>query len=163
DITKLDEGEVHIRKALELDPYHAASHSVLAMIRHRQGMLDETIVEARRAMELDPHNPGFHSNLLLYLHYTDAVSPEEVFQEHRRWAERYARGPASTLPKLSATARKLRIGYVSADFRGQSVSHFMESVLANHDKTRFEIFCYSSTHQGDKVTARLKKYADGWR
>ena len=58
--------------------------------------------------------------------------------------------------------RRLRIGYVSADFRNHVVSFFMEPVLAKHDHARFEIFCYYTHHQKDRVTDGLRPLADHW-
>jgi predicted O-linked N-acetylglucosamine transferase (SPINDLY family) len=60
--------------------------------------------------------------------------------------------------------RRLRVGYVSPDFRRHSVAYFLEPLLAAHDKSGFEIFCYAHDHKpDDDVTARLRGYADHWR
>jgi predicted O-linked N-acetylglucosamine transferase (SPINDLY family) len=59
--------------------------------------------------------------------------------------------------------RRLRIGYVSSDFRQHSVGYFIEPVLAHHNHDRFEIFCYSNDIKEDEVTGRLQSYADHWR
>lgn len=43
-------------------------------------------------------------------------------------------------PTLS---RKVRIGYVSADFRNHPTAHLMRSMFRLHDRTQFEIYVYS--------------------
>jgi predicted O-linked N-acetylglucosamine transferase (SPINDLY family) len=59
--------------------------------------------------------------------------------------------------------RKLKIGYVSPDFRSHAVASFIEPVLAHHDQERFEIFAYYNHGQNDMVTQRLRKYCHHWR
>jgi predicted O-linked N-acetylglucosamine transferase (SPINDLY family) len=59
--------------------------------------------------------------------------------------------------------RKVRIGYVSPDFRDHAVSYFFEFMLKWHDGQQFETFAYSGTIGEDHVTARLKLAFDHWR
>ncbi|MEQ1854247.1 MAG: hypothetical protein ABMA01_21965, partial [Chthoniobacteraceae bacterium] len=58
--------------------------------------------------------------------------------------------------------RRLRLGYVSPDFRQHSVAFFLTPVLACHDHRQFEVFCYSDARRSDAVTQQLKTYADAW-
>ena len=74
------------------------------------------------------------------------------------WPER-----SSLRPTRSPAGRRLRIGYVSADFREHPVVSFLEPILAAHDRHRFEIFCYSDVSRPDAITRRLQGYADYWR
>jgi predicted O-linked N-acetylglucosamine transferase (SPINDLY family) len=59
--------------------------------------------------------------------------------------------------------RRLRIGYVSADFRSHSVASFIEPVIAGHDRGAVEVVCYSDAI-ADAVTERIRNEArpDGW-
>jgi predicted O-linked N-acetylglucosamine transferase (SPINDLY family) len=59
--------------------------------------------------------------------------------------------------------RRLRLGYVSADFREHAAAHFLEPILLNHDRQSFEVFCYADVPRPDDVTQRLQGYADQWR
>lgn len=58
--------------------------------------------------------------------------------------------------------RRLRVGYVSPDFRQHSVAYFIEPVIAEHDRQRFEVYCYSDVARPDPVTERFKALADHW-
>jgi protein O-GlcNAc transferase len=60
------------------------------------------------------------------------------------------------------SARRLRLGYVSPDFRHHPVRHFLEPLLAHHDKAAFEIYAYAEVLQEDSVTQRYRRYADHW-
>ena len=48
--------------------------------------------------------------------------------------------------------RRLRVGYVSPDFREHPVASFLEPILASHDHQRVEVFCYSDVSHPDEVT-----------
>ena len=55
---------------------------------------------------------------------------------------------------------KIRVGYVSADFRTHPVSLLLARVIELHDKNKFEIYGYSLLRDEDEVTSRLKKAFD---
>jgi len=59
--------------------------------------------------------------------------------------------------------RKLKIGYVSTDFRRHSVAYFFEPLLIKHSKELVETYCYYSHSEEDEVTLRLKNEAQHWR
>jgi predicted O-linked N-acetylglucosamine transferase (SPINDLY family) len=55
------------------------------------------------------------------------------------------------------------VGYVSPDFINHAVARFIEPVLSDHDRSRFEVFCYSNAQTPDTVTARLRALSEHWR
>jgi predicted O-linked N-acetylglucosamine transferase (SPINDLY family) len=58
----------------------------------------------------------------------------------------------------------LRVGYVSPDFHGHSVSYFFEPILAAHrERGEVEVYCYAEQRKRDAMTQRLKALATGWR
>ena len=84
---------------------------------------------------------------------------------HLDWAARFAGKvtPIESHANDRNTNRKLRIGYLSGDFKSHSVAYFLEPILEHHDRTQFEITAYSNTEKSDKVTQRLKSHCDRWR
>src|SRR5262249_48639026 len=58
--------------------------------------------------------------------------------------------------------RRLRIGYVSADFCQHILSRFVEPILAHHDSKQVEAICYAEVGSPDLVTARLQSLAHRW-
>ncbi|HEX8523770.1 MAG TPA: tetratricopeptide repeat protein [Tepidisphaeraceae bacterium] len=152
------------RQALALDPRPEVQSS-MARALHDAGMLDEALAAYRQAMERAPADARIGANYLTALNYVDAVEPEVVAREHREWGRRHAHvSPvAPRARRAPADRRRLKIGYVSADFRAHAVAFFIEPVLAAHDHARFEIYCYSDVRKEDAVTARLRTYADQWR
>jgi protein O-GlcNAc transferase len=58
--------------------------------------------------------------------------------------------------------RRLRIGYVGPTLRMNVIGLYLEPVLECHDRSAFEIVCYSDADRPDEVTARLRQHADLW-
>ncbi len=56
--------------------------------------------------------------------------------------------------------KKIKIGYISADFRDHPVSLLLARIIELHDKSKFEIYAYSLTRREDEMTIRLKKAFD---
>jgi protein O-GlcNAc transferase len=105
-----------------------------------------------------------HSYALLLSHYA-MTSPEVLFDEHLRWAEQHAkRFDIVAVFNHREPDKKLRIGYVSADFRdGHPLTYFIAPVLRAHDRNQFSIVCYSSVATPDSGTERIAGMADEWR
>ncbi len=104
-----------------------------------------------------------HSNYLLSLHYDYLLDAEAIAVEHRT----YGRTLEERVPKLfspdSRRNEKITIAYLSPDFRAHAVNNFFEPLLAHHDRSCFQVICYSNTRQPDDVTRRLVELADHWR
>jgi predicted O-linked N-acetylglucosamine transferase (SPINDLY family) len=163
---RFQEAADRFRGALAIDPLHAESQIGLASALLDLGHVDEAIAADRRALELRPGDREVHSQLLFALLHSAKHTPEQVFDEHRQWGRKHAAGLSSRSvehPNAREPERRLRVGYVSGDFRHHSVAQFFEPVLAQHDRRGFEIFCYYNLSHTDDVTERLRLCADRWR
>ena len=161
-----DEAVEYHRAAIRLRPDSADAYAGLARGVGELGRQSEATACLRKVVELRPGSARDDSDLLYDLHYDVAISPEELFEEHRRWAQRHAEPLSRQVaphPNRPDPSRGLRVGYVSADFRAHPVARFQEAVLAHHDHSAFEVFCYSGVAKSDAVTQRLRGYADHWR
>ncbi|HEY3517103.1 MAG TPA: tetratricopeptide repeat protein [Gammaproteobacteria bacterium] len=163
---RLADAEAHYRKAIELAPEYAEPYTNLGNLLKDRGELDAAIGCYRRAVEIRPDLSQLHSNLLLTLHYHPECSPDDLLREHRAWAERHvaplvpARRPHPNTPEPE---RRLRVGYVSPDFREHPVARFMLPLLREHDRRRFEVVAYSDVTSPDPVTGMLRRHVDQWR
>lgn len=157
--------EACCQKALELDPHHAKAYKNLCYICYVLGKAEESVAWFRRYLAIEP-NPVYHSGLLMAMHYPADVSQAEIFAESVRWSELHESGRAEGSPghtNRRERDRRLRIGYLSADFWDHSVAHFIEPVLRCHNREHVEVFCYANLPKVDAVTARLRNLADHWR
>ena len=163
---KMDQAAIHYDRAVSLKPDFAEAHNNLALVLTAQGKIGEAIAHYKRALSLKPDYIDANSNLLLTLNYAPDIDPVDVYAAHLSFAKRLEAQVAAWIQPHSidrSAQRRLRIGYVSSDFRQHSVACFIEPVLENHHHNQFEIFGYSNSSQEDAVTARLKSYADHWR
>lgn len=163
---RLEEAVSYIRRAIEIKPDFGAFHDSLGTVYCCQGRIAESIAEHETAARLQPNEPLSYSNLLMTMHYQTSNEADNALALHRRWAERYGGSenpPESSHSNNPDPARRLRIGYVSPDFREHSVAYFLEPLLANHDPGNVEIFCYADVPRPDATTERMKALAHHWR
>ncbi len=162
---RMDDAEATFRRALQLSGEHPVLLDNLGSVLKDGGDLAGAIECYRTAVRLDPTNPGTHSNLAYSLSF-QVTDGRTVLAECTRWAERFA-APlyASIRPHGNdrSSERKLRIGYVSPDFRDHCQSLFTIPVLRHHDRTRHEVVCYSSVERRDDVTRLIAALPDLWR
>jgi len=158
----LGEAEQLLRRALALAPEHAEARLNLGNVLRAQGRVDEAIRQYRAVLRAAPDHRAAHSNLLLALNYAPMHTPEAVYAEHCAWAEQHT-GPLPPRPRIRHDgSRRLRIGYVSPDFREHSVAYFIEPVLRSHDRSRFTVFAYAQVPRPDATTERLRACVDTW-
>jgi predicted O-linked N-acetylglucosamine transferase (SPINDLY family) len=153
-------------RAIALKPNFGEAHGCLGSAYSELGRVEESIAAHRRCVALRPGSAQAHSDLLFTLMYSPDLSPREVFEEHVGWGERHARPFYPAEPRYENDRdpdRRLRIGYVSPDFRSHPVSRFLEPILRHHDRERFETYCYSDVARPDAVTIRLRQHASAWR
>jgi hypothetical protein len=83
-----------------------------------QGSLAEAVASYQRALTLKPDFAEACSNLALCLNYRNEVTATELFAAHRDWHRRFGRlVPISTTYNKRKPERRLKVGYVSPNFR----------------------------------------------
>lgn len=152
-----------IYRALEINPRHANAYNNLGFILLGLGRIDESIDARKKAVAYNPRSAKFHASLVFALNYQPGITQEEQFKESLRWAEKNAK----TYPMVDAVFqnpakgdRKLKIGYVSADFREHAMAFFIEPLLKSHNRKKFEVYLFSNSLKVDEVTERMKLLAD---
>ena len=164
-IGRKDDALFHYQKAVELKPDLADAWSNLGTSVAEQGRSAEAIGCLRESLSIRPDAAPIHSNLLLLLNYGSDLTPTEVAAEHRAWAAKFTPPcpPRPPIPEPHDPDRRLRIGYLSSDFRAHTLSGFIATLLTHHDRDRVEVFAYASILRPDDVTAKLEGLADHWR
>ncbi|MBF0391288.1 MAG: tetratricopeptide repeat protein [Alphaproteobacteria bacterium] len=152
------------RRACAFRPDFFEAFLNLARAALEIGDVEQALAMSRLCTRLDPRSSTALAALAMNLNYDQTSDPPSVAEAHRRWAVRHA-DPLTPerRPVDWDGERRLRVGYVSADFWWHSVSYFFEPLLEAHDRRRFEVFCYSDAKQQDVVSERLQGKAEHWR
>jgi len=153
------------KKALEIKPNYVPAYANMANALCSCGQYDEAMVCYKRCLELDVGNARSHSNLLLTLNYMTHNDLTDIYEEHRYWYRLHGANivPLEHRVQVFNKPRILKLAYISPDFRSHSVSSFIEPVIANHNKNKIEVWCYSTVIIGDETTDRIKRAACQWR
>jgi protein O-GlcNAc transferase len=160
-----EESKKETQRALELNPDVADFYCNLGNACKDLGELDDAIAHYRKAVELSPDYAAVHSNLVYTIHFHAGYDAQSILRENRAWDVQHAQPLKDKIrPHLNDRSpdRRLRIGYVSPDFRDHCQSFFTHPLLSHHDHENFEIFTYSLVINEDDVTRRLKTYVDKW-
>ncbi len=137
---------------------------VLAEIRKQAGDAESAVATYRRLLAARPEDFGMFSNYLFTLNLIPGQDADFVFEEHARFGRQIAtRTMRDRLQTRMQADKRLRIGYVSPDFRRHSVSCFMEPVLEYHDRSKVAVYCYYDHSDRDEITRRFSGLADHWR
>jgi predicted O-linked N-acetylglucosamine transferase (SPINDLY family) len=152
------------RDILARDPANAEGHLMLGFALAYQARVEEAIDEFLFSLRCAPGTSVNISNALFASQYSEIRAPAEIGSLHRELSIQIPPAlPAYRDWRCGDRAdRPLRVGYLSPDMRVHPVSTFFEPIIANHDRERFEIHCYSTTEAPDDVTRRLQAYGPRW-
>ena len=150
--------------ALRLTPDDAVAQSNRGNALMAAGRIDDAIAAFDTALRIRPDYLDAHANRIMALHANPEVDEQTILADALAFDRRIGQAPPGRVFANPADpARRLRIGYVSGDFRAHPVGYFMAQVLANRDRSATEVFCYSNALQTDAMTQRLQAVSDHWR
>ena len=161
----LDEAVASFEQAIALRPRYVEAHTNLGGALRDRGQPDRAVECFEKALSLDPRFEPAHAAWANVLLYWPSLA-ERAAAEHQRWERLHARPLYdAVLPhgNVADPGRRLKVGYVSNDFRRHATAYFIEPVLASHDSQRFEVICYDNHGNPDAVTQRLMGSCAGWR
>ncbi len=107
--------------------------------------------------------PATLAKALFSGNYESDLTEERLFDYHRAWGEWVeSHAPATEAARIRprSAGERLRIAYLSPDFRQHPVGYFIQHVLAAHDRARFEVICYSNARKHDSLTDFIRAHAD---
>ena len=173
--------EALFARAVQTDPHLVPALADLVHCRQYLCMWEGiAALEARLAATLDDAqaDPRISPFIALALHFT----PAQQLATARRWSRAMLPAPAprptSAAPEPSAdvpaaVARsrapaslrdRLRIGYLSPDFRDHPTGRLMAGLFEMHDRRRVEVFGYSyGSAQDSPLRRRIAAAFDHWR
>lgn len=155
----------HWDRAARIEPDNGPVLFNLGVALQMSGDAAAAAAAFRRAVALQPGNASVWSQYLLCLNYLD-LPGTALLAAHRQFAGCF---PPSAPPPAFANSRdpdrRLRVGYLSVEFRSHLGSYFLLPLLEGHDRGAVEVTCYSLLPGGvgDALTRRFQTLADRWR
>ncbi len=136
----------------------------LAEIMMKIGDYDQAIAYAQKSLGLNTNNPILRINLAAW-QASRTSDPIEIRNLYESWCRDYLDPHAKFIQpftnKNTDKNKKLKIGYVSGDFKNHAIRYFIEPYLKHHNHEDFEIHAFM-TQASDPITSVLKKYTDYW-
>lgn len=148
---------------LDQQPDHPKATALLATVYERAGDLDAALPLFERAVELDSSDIDLHSALIFALDQSPEVSLERAYRARRAFNEQVRAAQIEPHANDRDPERKLRVGYVSNDFKNHSAAFGWAPVLFAHDPQQFELYAYSCAPGADWATEAIKGWVEHWR
>lgn len=163
ELGQLDQAVANYTNALRLNPQ--LTHAKVHWIHQKQHMadwagLEQAIAEVRQALkqDLQAQIPPF----------AFLAMPGTTAEEQRLCSDRWAHshyGHIEALPSLTARPAhtRIKLGYLSSDFRKHPLAYLVTDVIAAHDRSQFEVVLYSQAkddHSAER--AAFVAAADQW-
>jgi len=167
---RLASAEQYLKQGMRIDPDFRPSAVNLISLYTKQGKHQEGMALCRSLLagpNVDgDYRAAIYHNMLFFANYDPDRTAEQIYQDYQAF-EKELYSPVYKTWKSYKNSRnpnrRLRIGYVSADFKEHAVSRFLMPVYEHHDKSAFEIYSYSNLAVEDSVTARYRDLSDHWR
>ena len=160
---RLSQAAGYFRRALELEPDHPYALANLASVCQESLQPERALQYKLRVLEnldgLGERRDVVRAFADYLFSCTTQLPFAAVAAEIRRLGGRYW-GPPAPARQASAVGpgRRIRLGYLSADFSRHTVMALLEPLFTNSDPERFEIFCYANAGKRDDVTAWLEAH-----
>ncbi|WPB57759.1 tetratricopeptide repeat protein [Xylophilus sp. GOD-11R] len=152
-----------LETVLQLEPDSPDALRFLAFAEFNLGRLEEARRHIDRAARLSNESPTWV--LRAFIHSNIDKDPVNTLKVYREWGSRVADPLTDRAAPLvvadRSPRRKLRVGYVTADFRRHSIAFFMLPVLQHHDPDEVEVHVFSSGGIDD-ITLQMQKLVQAW-
>ncbi len=144
-------------RAVALEPSDTDLQFDLAAAEFSAGEVERAARRLQAILAADSTNARARSLLLLVLHHAtnDRLGLERV---HADFAVSQGVVRTTTPAQTRDTLGRLRIGFVSGDFRRHSVWYFLKPLL-DHWPRQIELYCFHTDPESDDITERWRQSA----
>ena len=155
----------YYEKALKDHKESSVIHSNIAIVQNLIGNHNKSIHHRKLSVKLDPNSFSYLESLLFDLNYSSDMTAEEIFEYYEQFDKKFGlplKHKRNTFAQPKIQKNKLKIGYVSPDFKRHSVQSFLLPTLAHHNHDKFEVFAFAELDKADLITEQYKSYVDHW-
>ena len=146
----------------QLQPASGYAQLRLAMAYSVRGRHDESRRARLAALQLGLTRPEEYSQALYLMLFDPSESGASLLRAYRA-AFTPVKAAASPTPRRRRAGERLRVGYLSGEFRSTPAFYFLSPFLSNHDRSRVEVFLYNSSPIRDSCTPAYLPFGEHWR
>ncbi len=137
---------------IDIDPNYNNILMHLANLYSNVGKHNLSLDTFNKAISSNPHNLNLWADFFLCLNYVD-MGIEDRIVLRNKFSELL---PQNNYTKPIERSDKIKIGYVSSDFRNHAVSYFTKGLITKHSKEKFDVYFYSLSSIEDSITQEFK-------
>lgn len=141
----------------------AAIYSNIGLALSQQGRCEECLQYFEESLKLVPNNSIAVSNYILNMLnlYDDQ---NYLYSKLTELVKGYNQSCVMEFSGdiIKDKNRKIRLGFVSADFYNHAIANYISPILASFDKEQFSLHLYYNNRLEDHITSALFKTADSW-
>ena len=153
-------------KALALQPESVQALMGLASIAADMGERRRARELYQRAAQLAPDDTDVMTSYIFALNYDPEATPEEIYAAARAYGQHIQSrvgAPYTDWPNRRDPDKRLKVGFVSGDFRRHPVAYFTVGLFEQLPRDQVEVYAYHNHAASDDMTARIKAAVDHWR
>ena len=157
-----------LEKIILINPNYLKAYQCLSEIICQYKFIfpnDINLKILKKTIELNSKPFKDFNVLLFYLNYSHNHTSEEIFSYYQQFNDKFGlplQQEWQPFTPIKKPKKKLKIGYVSPDFRKHSAQNFLLPTLANHNHQKFEIYAFAELTKEDHVTKQYQSYVDHW-
>lgn len=156
------------RESIRFDGNNHYHLSIFGVALSDNQKLEEARYFLEKAVAIAPGHLDSYTSLLFVLTHDGHLPPDELFERHLEYGRRADKqvekaGLDLVFNGKRDPERKLRIGFVSGDFRKHPVSNFFLPFWDAMDRGSFALYAYNTIDKEDEITSHFKDTADQWR
>ena len=152
-------------RLLAIPKLKAVAHGFIADILFRYGKSSLAHDHIKKSIEASKNNYEIFNTLVGYAHYKEYSSGEEILEQAKYFSQNLFK---ELQPKnrfsfnLKRTQTTLKVGFISADFKGHALFLWIGDIFPELQKNNIEVFSYCNNDHDD-ITGRWQDKSNHWR
>lgn len=152
--------------AMQLQPESVQALVGLAGLYADMGERQKARELLKRAAEIAPDDADVMTGYIFALNYDPQSSPEEIYEAAMSYGahiQKRVGEPYVEWANAKDINKRLKIGFVSGDFRRHPVSYFTIGLFKHLPRNQVEVYAYHNHLAFDDMSASIKNAVDHWQ
>jgi len=172
ELGQAQESLKNYNKAILLDPDCVEAYNNRGDFFFNNGQLEDAENNFSTAILLNPEYADAYRNQFNILNYKSNATQELIYNKISEFANIFINNSfdskslnlnKSKINRVKNNDKRLKVGYISPDFKTHSVAYFFLPLLKAHNTNLIKVHCYYNNSKIDETTKLIKKESESWR